>query len=256
MLPKIKFEIKPLEKYLDVMYYYLNPKESSWDWSKGILREYPVLQQKLNLIKGYNEKNRTIYEFFEKVEINEKTRLNLKKKAFEESWNKINDKAMMALSEIVEKEWSEKDRIIRAGITLNPICPRWIKQRYFDLFYKFEMEKMKAVSLHELLHFIYFEKWKEIFPQTNEKEFEGPGLVWELSEMVPPIILSDERIQRVLKHKPFVYNEYKTLKIKNKPILKYLQKFYDNRADFEDFLRTSWKFIKKHEKEINLKLNR
>jgi len=256
MLPKIKFEVKPLEKYLNVMYYFLNPKENSWDWSKKILREYPILQQKLNSVKGYNEKNRIIYEFFKEVEIKEKTRFNLKKKGFQESWNKINNKAVKALSEIVEKEWPEKDRIIRAGVTLNPICPRWIKQRTFDLYYRFNMGTMKAVSLHEILHFIYFEKWKEIFPQTNEKEFEGPGLVWELSEMVPPIILSDERMQKILRHKPSVYNEYKTLKIKNKPILEHLQKFYDNKEDFEDFLVTSWRFIKKYEKEINIKLGR
>lgn len=64
------------------------------------------------------------------------------------------------------------------------------------------MGKMKAVSLHEILHFIYFEKWKQIFPQTNEKEFECPGLVWELSEMVPPIVLSDERMQKIFRHNP------------------------------------------------------
>lgn len=256
MLPKIKFEVKPLKKYLDVMYYCLNPRDDSPDYSKGILREYPILQKRLNSVKDYNKKNKIIYEFFKEVEIKEKTRLDLKRNGFEKSWNKINNKAVKILSEIVEKNWPEKDRIIKAYVTLNPICPRWIKQRYFDLFYKFNMKKMKAVSFHEILHFIYFEKWKEIFPQTNEKEFEGPGLVWELSEMVPPIILSDERVQKLVRHRPFVYNEYKTLKIKNKPILEYLQKFYDNRKDFKDFLITSWKFIKKYEKEINLKLGR
>jgi hypothetical protein len=256
MLPKITFKIKPLNRYVDVLYYFLNPRGGSWDWSKGILREYPVLQKKLDFLNDYNKKNEVIYEFFKEVEIKEKANLNLKRKRFEESWNKINDRALKTLSEIVEKDWPKRDKIINAYVTLNPICPRWIKQRTFDLFYKFNMQKMKAVSLHELLHFIYFEKWKEIFPKTNEKEFEGPGLVWELSEMVPPIILSDKRMQKILRHTPSVYNEYKTLKIKNKPILEYLQKFYDNRRDFEDFLTTSWRFIKTYEKEINSKLGR
>jgi len=30
-----------------------------------------------------------------------------------------------------------------------------------------------------------------------------------------------------------------------------LQDFYDNRKDFADFLKKSWKFVKQHEKEIN-----
>jgi hypothetical protein len=64
------------------------------------------------------------------------------------------------------------------------------------------------VALHEILHFIWFEKWKEIFPEHNKKEFESPHLAWKLSEMVPLAILSDSRIQNIFRHKPPVYNEW------------------------------------------------
>ncbi|MDP3026496.1 MAG: hypothetical protein Q8N63_02220 [Nanoarchaeota archaeon] len=253
MLPKVKFEVKPLEKYIDVMYYFLNPNKNSWNWSKGIFREYPLLQQKLNLIKVKNERNKIIYEFFKEIEEKKKQKLEIKKKEFQKSWDKINDKALKTLSEVVEIEWPKKDKIITGYVTLNPLCPRWIEQRIFDLFYKFNMKEMKLTSLHEILHFIYFEKWKEVFPKANEKEFDGPYLAWKLSEMVPRIILSDKRIQNILEHKPPVYREYTRLEIKNKPLLDYLQEFYDNKKDFTDFLEKSQKFIKRHEKEIDKK---
>jgi hypothetical protein len=69
--------------------------------------------------------------------------------------------------------------------------------------------------------------------------------------MVPGIILNDKKIQKILKYKFPSYREYQNLTINGKPLLSYLQKFYDNRKDFEDFLKKSWKFVKKHEKEIN-----
>lgn len=249
MIPKVEFKVKPLERYLNVMYYFLNSKGSR-NWSKGIFREYPTLKRKLEYIKNCDERNKITHEYFKKQEIIKKLELIKKRKQFQNSWDKINNKALRALSEVVEIKWPKKDKIITAYTTLNPICPRWIKQRTFDLFYKFNMKKMKAVSLHELLHFIYFEKWKEVFPKTNEKEFDGPYLVWELSEMVPPIILSDERIQKIIRHKPPAYKEYIRLKIKNKPLLNHLQKFYDNKRDFEDFIKKSWKFVKKYKKQI------
>ena len=241
MIPKIKFEVKPLRKYQNVLYYFLN--HTGWD--KRIFREYPTLEKRLKLAGKFDKRNRIVYDFFDDIEKREKTKFNIKRKIFQKSWDKINDNSLRALSEINEIDWSNADRFITAYVTLNPICPRYIKDRSFDLFYKFNIKQMRTVSLHELLHFIYFKKWKQVFPKTPEREFEGPSLVWELSEMVPAAILSDKRIQIIHKHEPTVYDEYKKLEIRNKPILDYLQEFYDDRDDFEDFLRTSWDFVKK-----------
>ena len=73
---------------------------------------------------------------------------------------------------------------------------------------------MKSVAIHEILHFIYFEKWKKVFPKTQEKEFDAPHLVWQLSEMVPGIILNDKRVQNVFKYKFDSYKEYENFKKK------------------------------------------
>ena len=105
--------------------------------------------------------------------------------------------------------------------------------------------------MHEVLHFLWFEKWKQIFPETLEKEFDAPHLCWMLSEMVPKAILSDKRIQRIFKHKPSVYNEYVFAKIDGKPLLSWIGKFYHERKDFEDFVRKSWEFVNKYKREIS-----
>ena len=38
MLPKVKFKVKPLEQYKDVMYYFLNPKKIVGIGVKGFLK--------------------------------------------------------------------------------------------------------------------------------------------------------------------------------------------------------------------------
>ena len=74
--------------------------------------------------------------------------------------------------------------------------------------------------------------------------------------MMPSVVLGDQRIQRIHRHEPAVYQEYKTLEIDSKPILDYLQEFYGDRKTFDDFLRKSWDFICKYGLEIKEKLGR
>jgi len=101
-----------------------------------------------------------------------------------------------------------------------------------------------------LLHFVYFKKWHKIFPKTKHREFDSPYLVWHLSEMVPAIVLNDSRLQKIFKYKFGSYDIYENAILDKKPLLSYLQKFYDNRKDFEDFLKNSWDFTKENKEFI------
>ena len=50
-----------------------------------------------------------------------------------------------------------------------------------------------------MLSFLYFEKWKSLYPKMDRRKFDTPYIEWHLSEIVAPIILNDKRIQRLLK---------------------------------------------------------
>lgn len=250
-IPKVEFNVAPLNKTFPLIHHFLNPTKGDWDWSNAIYWGHPKLKNKLENIKNKKKRREIAYRFFTRVFNKEKVKLERKSKICQREWDKINDKVMLVLSEVVEQSWSEKDKKISAGVSLNPICPRYVKQRTFDIFYKDTIRRMKSTAIHEILHFIYFEKWKKVFPKTNEREFDGPHLVWQLSEMVPRIILNDKRVQKVFRYKFVSYKEYEKFKLNGRSLLSYLQNFYDNRKDFADFLRKSWRFVKEYEKEIN-----
>jgi len=250
MIPKVEFKIASIEHMLPPIYTFLNPSKNDWDWSHYILKKYPNLKKELQHIKNTKKRKEIIKNFFTNFLKQNKHILEKKTKIFQKEWNKVNNKFMETLSEILEINWSKKDKKIVAYLSLNPICPRNIKNKTFDMYYNSPIEWMVAGSMHEILHFLYFKKWKKIFPKTDEKEFDSPYLVWHLSEMVPKPILYDKKIQNIHKYKPLVYHEYENIQIKGKSLLKFLQEFYSNRKDFEDFLRKSWNFTKKHEKKI------
>ncbi len=251
MNPNVKFEVASIKHIMPPINHFLNPKKGSWDWSKSILDKYPLLDKKLKNVKKLSEREKIARDFFEDFILKNKNLLEKKAKEFQKEWNKINKEYMKAISEVLGIDWPKKDKEISAFISPNPICPRYIKQRIFDVYYLSSLEWMKAVAVHEILHFIYFEKWKKVFSKANEKHFEAPHLVWKLSEMVPRAILSDERLQKIFKHNPSVYDEYHELEINGKPLLDYIDEFYSKRKNFKDFLKKSWDFVNKH--KLNLK---
>ncbi|GEM_PF-567628 len=250
-IPKVEFSVPPLDEYFSVLHSFLNPKKGGWDWSKVIYRGYPQLKQKLKDVKDEKSRKKKEYQFFKEIFEKERPFLEKSAKHFQREWNKINDGIMLVLSKVVEQDWPEKDKRIFARVTINPMCPRYIKRRMFDLFYKQEPKYMESVAIHEILHFIYFEKWKDVFPEIKEEESDSPHMVWQLSEMVPGVVLNDKRIQKVFKYKFTSYKKYENFNLNGKPFLSYLQEFYNNKEDFEDFLKKSWEFVKKYEKEIN-----
>lgn len=253
MIPEVKFKIVQVKYNLPLIYGFLNlsQRKKDWDWSDRIYRKYPDIKEKISKVKGIEEKKKIVEKYFTDFEEKNHERIRDSKEEFEKIWNKINDRVMYALSDVMEIEWPPEDQIFWARLSLNPICPRWIKKRIFDVYFNAPVEYKIEIAIHEISHFLYFEKWKSVFPDTDEKHFDAPHLIWQLSEIVTPIILEDKRIHKFFSQKPKGYDEYEIAKIEGKPLPDYFIEFYEEKRDFEDFLRTSWRFVKKHEKVIN-----
>ena len=64
-----------------------------------------------------------------------------------------------ALSEAFEMDTSSIFNDLKAYITLNPVCPRFLKEKYFDVFYKNSERGALGMSIHEILHYIWFYVW-------------------------------------------------------------------------------------------------
>ena len=249
MTPKVKFKVAGIEDIIPSMNYFLNNIKHP-DWGNSILSVHPKLKKDLENIKGGIKRKKLIQNYFGNFLNSNKKELKNSEYKFQSEWDKINSKFMPALSEVLEIDWSKKDKFITALVSPNPLCPRYIKERIYEIYFDSRLESMKTTCFHEILHFLYFEKWKQVFPKTKEREFDGPEMVWQLSEMVPKAILSDKRIQRIYEHNPPVYAEYREKKINGKSLLKSLDEFYNKRKDFEDFLKKSWIFVNKYKKEI------
>lgn len=243
-MAKVNFVVAELKDYISSLQRLLDE-----DWAMGhIFSKYPQLKERLNQSK---DKSKTIKSFFSEQEKKFLPVMISEQKGFQDSWDKINDKVFSALEEIHETKFPAE--VFSARVTLNPICPRNLNANRFDIYFGMAHGIMKTVVAHELSHFIFFAKFKEIFPKLKPEERESPNIIWKLSESVPAVIFNDKRILKIFEpvQGAVVYNSITKIDIDGKPLLETLQEFYDKRKSFEDFIRKSYEFFKLHEKEIN-----
>jgi len=245
MVPKVKIVLGKLKDYFDFLEYLILDDNF---FINRIIFEYPEIE---NILKNSKNKKKDLKLFFKNIEKEKKDELIEAVNKTKEIWDNLNDDFMKAFEEIHEIKWNKKDEKIIGIITLNPICPIDIKHKSFDLFYRFNEKEIIDVFLHEISHFIFFKKFKEIYSKVNDHEFESPHLIWKISEIMPGIILQDERIQKIYENKKLsVYDNIKKIRINNRLILDILQDFYDNKESFKDFVIKSYDFIKNNQKEF------
>ncbi len=247
-LPKVKFIDIPLFKEIDWMHGFLF--QNKWGWGKYIIKKH----SKIKKIFSFQTETKQV-EFLKKYVIkfkkNNQKAIKKNSEKYQRDWRRIEKRYFKRLSEILEIDWPGNRKIIKAMISINPICPRFLNDWSFSIFYNYK-KKFHAmeVIMHECCHFLYFEKWKKLYPKIDFKKFESPHIEWHLSEIVAPIILNDSRIQELLKQKAVFYPEHKKIKINNKSAPNYFTGLYKENAEkeksFENFLKESYKTIVKN----------
>lgn len=245
-LLKVKFTDIPLSKEFNWMHGFLFRNE--WGWGKYIIKKHPKIKEVFSF-KIETEQVKFLKKYIIEFRKDNQKVIEKNKEKYQKEWRKIENEYFESLSEIIEIDWPKNRKVIKAMISIDPICPRFLNDWSFSIFYNYKkMTHAMEVIMHECCHFLYFEKWKEIYPKTNVKKFESPYLEWHLSEIIAPIVLNDVRMQKLLKQKAVFYTEHKKIKIGNKTAPKYFTDLYNRhnkeKTSFEKYLKDAYKIIR------------
>lgn len=247
--PKVKFVNISLASEMEWIYHFLF--KHKWGWGDRVIKRCP----KIKKVKSFKKKRDRV-RFLKKYIVffwrENRTIINKKKIKCQKEWLETEKNYFKLLSEIMLTDWPKNRKVIKAKISICPICPRFLHDWSFNLFYNFKIKEMIEVIMHECCHFLYFKKWKEMYPKVSRKTFNHPHIEWHLSELVAPIILNDKRVQELLKQRAHFYNKYSKIRINKKTAPEFFTKIYNKNIDkengFELFLRQAYKEIKKHKK--------
>lgn len=220
-------------------------------WSSPFFHFFPEIDQEEFLAMDRARRVQRLEEALTAFERSNEALLQEKVNAYNDHWRANRAQIVEALQEIFALDLSGLFNDLTGQISMNPVCPRHLAEHTFDVFYLNSQYGALGLSLHEIIHFVWFHVWQKVFRDSPE-EYESPSLKWILSEMVVEPVMRDARLAEL---NPYyqdgscVYPYFYTLKLEGRPILDIL---YDmlRGMSMEAFMRESYGLVQKHEAEI------
>ena len=244
---KVKFSLLSIEDTASILDWSSKQTGGILPLSEGTFDLYPELKDKLdvnkdntklicNIIKDkiekFNQDNKDVIERYKLL------------------WNKYNDRFIKAMEDIFQVTIN-KD--INAKIGLLPVCPRNIE----DLSFSFDLcddDSFIEICMHEICHFYFFEKCKQIFNDWKYTDFDNPSLLWYLSELVIDAILNRKEVQKIFKHEFKSYDNFYNIYIDDICIIDIIKNII-NSNDIKTAIKEGLKYLVDNEIEFINKCN-
>ena len=220
---KIKFFVKELTEQISIIQDFLKRKNNL---SNYIAKCFDI---DINLPKQKRDKEikekitKLYYEKFEEM----KNSCAKFQSAWDNSATFINEE----LINIFGKEFFFE---CKGFINLNPIFPRYLETKSFDIHTDCDDEEMLFSSTHEIIHFVWFEIWKENFPNTLPIECEFPNLIWFISELAIEPIFRFSNLKELSSCNP-AYDYFYTDKLGNKTLAETANEIFASSKNINDF---------------------
>ena len=222
-------------------------------WSEPILHFYPQVDKQALMRYNRSDRQSYLYEVFGAIYKNVKEDFDRKVISYNDHFQSHKGQIENALSDAFHLDACSIFNDLTGNVTLNPICPRFLKERYFDVFYLNSEQGALGLSLHEVIHYFWFHVWNNHFCDSYD-EYETPSLKWILSEMVVETIMSDERLASLNPYFPkenggCIYPYFQNMIVNGSSILDTIDTYYRQNS-ITDFMEKAYMYCLKHEKEI------
>lgn len=190
-IPKIQFKEMTLQENIDLIKWAYFENTGQLDVHYYTIQYFPELA---NITSDLSKEE--VYEIIEQVvthDYNEnKEKIKQAINRYNSLWSEYNDKYFLKLSEYLKVDWPNNINVIEGTVGMIPIFPRYLDSFSFSVNPSIEDWQLIKVCAHETLHFLWFEKWKKIHPETPRREYDSPYITWQYSEMVTDPILNSK----------------------------------------------------------------
>ncbi len=168
-------------------------------------------------------------------------------------WASCRGQVNAALTDAFGVDCGELFNDLRCHVGMNPIAPRFLRERRFDVFYLNSERGAVGLAIHELIHFVWFYVWNGLYRDSYD-QYERPSLKWILSEMVVESIMRDPRLSSINPYFPreeggCIYPYFFDMEVGGAPILDTLERLY-RAQPIQDFMKSGYAYCLEHETEI------
>ena len=158
-------------------------------------------------------------------------------------WEKYNDVYFKMLSEFLGVEFPYNIKEIEASIGIVPVFPRNVDDFSFCLDPNVRDSKLIETCAHETLHFLWFEKWKKMYPETPRSNFDPPYMEWRYSEMVTDPILNNKPFNELFDFTEKGYDSFYDLYDGDELVMDKLRNIYSTDDSIENKISNGYEYI-------------
>ncbi len=221
-------------------------------WRNRLFEIYPWLDKEKCADLAWKDREQYLISelsaYYDKIQLNLQNKLSISQNVWLKNKENIND----IYSKVFDIDCHNLLNNIVAEISLNPICPRNLKQTSFSFFWASDDNNFMKTTLHEMIHFVWFHIWQKHFGD-NEKEYESPSLKWILSEMMIDTFVKMTEIGTLYpepyKQQP-AYKYFYSMNINDTPILMLLSEIKEKSDSIRQFMEVAYQFCLENEEAI------
>lgn len=242
--PKLKFRKMSLQENIELIKWAYYENDDLFNIHNFTIKYFPKLE---NLDKNLSKEK--INQIIENVvrESYEKHKNEKEKeiKRYNAIWQPYNDLYFKTLSNYLNISWPNNIDIVEGRVGLIPVFPRYLDSFSFSVSINMSDQQLIETCAHETLHFLWFEKWKTIYPETPRAEFESPYIVWQYSEMVTDPILNNKPFSNIFDFQEKGYASFYEMYDGKTLVMDKLRKIYSKNITTEEKIKNGFDYITK-----------
>lgn len=191
-----------------------------------------------------NEVYKIIEDIVTKEYYEYKSRIEEETKRYNGLWEKYNDLYLSTLSNYLEIMWPLDLNNIKAKVGLIPVFPRYLDDFSFSVCTGLNDSKLIEICAHETLHFLWFEKWKSIYPETPRREYDSPYITWKYSEMVTDPILNNKPFKDMFDFVERGYDSFYEIHDGENLVMDNLRQIYSENIKITEKIENGFNYVK------------
>lgn len=247
MSPVFYFYALTLEQTTDILCWAIGENNQALNLSEDIEIVYPGLLQEVEGVIDRNLLKRKVTQFIQNDFEQQTRKQQAILKQTETDWKLYQDSYFKVMGTYFNTIPSKQS--IHIGIGPIPCCPRMVQTRDMELCYM-DARSMIAAIMHECCHFLFFEKWKQIYPEWNCDDFDNSNtMIWYLSEVVIDAILNSKSVQTIFSYPHEGYDSFYSIEIEGDNMMNKISEIYQN-YPIEEAMKISYTYLNDNKRTI------
>lgn len=243
-IPKIVVNPMDITQNVELIAKYVDPSFNRMNKSRPFAdKTYKLYPKLIGLIKEdmtYDEVLQIVTPIVEQELKDSKDMIDKRIAYFRDEFNKFSDELMIELLNLFEVTW-EDGKDIECFVGYIPFYPRSVVDKVFYVSYADE-ERVFRGAAHEINHFVFFDKWKQLYGYKDGEEPMHPEPLWFTEEMIVDPTLNTNRILEITGYNHFAYEQFYTEYINGKIVMDYVKEFYEESNTIKEFIDKTYEF--------------